>query len=165
MRRAIWWALSCCVVLSAGSLGAETLEPAAAPFRVLLVDCTKTLESTMRVGGLAGAIRQSGLAELAVLFSDAVSPYDDPLAGRPQPAAPFDLILVVPQGVGNGTANVVWLLVAGNPQVDPTASSALKLLGAGMSLVFGSNVRGAGPLDDLWATLTASLYVANGWLR
>jgi hypothetical protein len=38
-------------------------------------------------------------------------------------------------------------------------------LGAGMSLVFGSSVSAAGPLDDLWAALTASLYVAEGWLR
>jgi len=165
MRRGIWWATLCCVVFAVGSLGAETAQPTAAPFRVLLVDCTTTLESTLRVGGLAGGIRQSGLAELTVLFSDAASPYDDPLAGRPLPGAPFDLILVVPRGVGDGTASVVWLLVAGNPEGSPTASSALKLLGAGMSLVFGSNVSGAGPLDDLWAALTASLYVAEGWLR
>ena len=165
MRRAIWWCLLCCVVLAVGSLGAEAAERTAAPFRVLLVDCTTTLESTLRVGGLAGGIRQSGLAELTVLFSDAASPYDDPLAGRPLPAAPFDLILVVPRGVGDGIASVVWLLVAGNPEGNPTASSALKLLGAGMSLVFGSNVSGVGPLDDLWAALTASLYVAEGWLQ
>jgi len=165
MRRAIWRASLCCVVLAVGSLGAEVPEPTAAPFRVLLVDCTKTLESTMRVGGLAGGIRQSGLAELTVLFSDVASRYDDPLAGRPLPTAPFDLILVVPRGVGDGTASVVWLLVAGNPEGNPTASSALKLLSAGMSLVFGSSVSAAGPLDDLWAALMASLYAAEGWLR
>jgi hypothetical protein len=165
MKRAISWALLSCVVLAAGSLGAETPQSAAAPFRVLLVDCTTTLESTLRVGGLAGGIRQSGLAELTVLFSDVASPYDDPLAGKALPTAPFDLILVVPRGVGDGAASVVWLLVAGNPEANPTASSALKLLGAGMSLVFGSSVSAAGPLDDLWAALTASLYVAEGWLR
>jgi len=165
MRRAIWWTSLCCVVLAWGSLGAEVPQPTAAPFRVLLVDCTTTLESTIRVGGLAGGIRQSGLAELNVLFSDVASPYDDPLAGRPLPTAPFDLILIIPRGVGDGTASVVWLLVVGNPEGNPTASSALKLLSAGMSLVFGSNVCGAGPLDDLWATLTASLYAAEGWLR
>jgi hypothetical protein len=31
--------------------------------------------------------------------------------------------------------------------------------------VFGGGVRALGPLDDLWATLTASLYAAEGWLR
>ena len=165
MRREIWWALLCCVVLAVGSLGAEAAQPTAAPFRVLLVDCTTTLESTLRVGGLAGGIRQSGLAELTVLFSDAASPYGDPLDGRPLPAVPFDLIIVVPRGVGDGTASVVWLLVAGDPAANPPASSALELLSAGMSLVFGSNVSGVGPLDDLWAALTASLYVAEGWLQ
>jgi hypothetical protein len=165
MRRAMGLALLCCVLLAVGGFGVETPVPTAAPFRVLLVDCTTTLESTLRVGGLAGGIRQSGLAELTVLFSDAASPYGDPLAGRPLPAVPFDLIIVVPRGVGDGTASVVWLLVAGNPAGNPTASSALELLSAGMGAVFGNGVSGVGPLQDLWVALTASLYVAEGWLR
>ena len=165
MRRAMVPALLCCVLLVVGGFGVETPVPTAAPFRVLLVDCTTTLESTLRVGGLAGGIRQSGLAELTVLFSDAASPYGDPLAGRPLPAVPFDLIIVVPRGVGDGTASVVWLLVAGDPAANPTASSALELLSAGMGVVFGGNVSGVGPLQDLWVALTASLYVAEGWLQ
>ena len=165
MRRAMVPALLCCVLLVVGGFGVETPVPTAAPFRVLLVDCTTKLESTLRVGGLARGIRQSGLAELTVLFSDAASPYGDPLDGRPLPAVPFDLIIVVPRGVGDGTASVVWLLVAGDPAANPPASSAIELLSAGMSLVFGSNVSGVGPLDDLWAALTASLYVAEGWLQ
>jgi hypothetical protein len=165
MRRAMGLALLCCVLLVVGGFGVETPVRTAAPSRVLLVDCTTTLESTLRVGGLAGGIRQSGLAELTVLFSDVASPYGDPLAGRPLPVVPFDLIIVVPRGVGDGTASVVWLLVAGNPAGNPTASSALELLSAGMGAVFGDGVSGVGPLQDLWVALTASLYVAEGWLR
>ncbi len=160
MRRTAWIvvAISCCLVVGAVSV-------AAASYRVLLVDGTKTLEATLRVGGLAGAIRQSGLAEVSVIFSDATSPFADPLAGQLLPTTPFDLIIVIPRGVGDGTADVVWLLIAGSPGANPTASSALSLLRSGMGLVFGSGVRALGPLDDLWATLTASLYAAEGWLR
>jgi hypothetical protein len=147
----------CCVAVGAACT--------AAPYRVLLVDGTKTLEATLRVGGLAGAIRQSGLAEVAVVFTDEESAYADPLSGMPAPESPYDLMIIIPRGVGDGTADVVWLLVGGNPAANPAASTALATLSAGMDLVFGGAVRGQGPLDDLWATLAASLYVAEGWLR
>jgi hypothetical protein len=160
MRRTAWMviAISCCLIV-----GAVTI--VAAPYRVLLVDGTKTLEATLRVGGLAGAIRQSGLAEVSVIFSDATSTFADPLVGQPLPATPFDLIIIIPRGIGDGTSDLVWLVVAGSPSANPAASSALSLLSSGMGLVFGGGVRALGPLDDLWATLTASLYVAEGWLR
>ncbi len=160
MRRTAWRIVVICCCLMVGAVAAG-----AAPYRVLLVDGTKTLEATLRVGALAGAIRQSGLAEVSVIFSDATSPFADPLVRQPLPTAPFDLIIVIPRGVGDGTSDVVWLLVAGSPSANPAASSALSLLSSGMGLAFGGGVRGLGPLDDLWATLTASLYAAEGWLR
>ncbi len=160
MRRSVWVIVAVCCCLAIGAARAV-----AAPYRVLLVDGTKTLEATLRVGGLAGAIRQSGLAEVSVIFSDASSTFADPLAGEPLPAEPFDLIIIIPRGVGDGTADAVWLLVAGNPYANPAAFSALSLLSSGMDAVFGGAVRALGPLDDLWATLAASLYVAEGWLR
>jgi hypothetical protein len=146
-------------------LVAVVLCAGAAPYRVLIVDGTATLEATLRVGALAGAIRQSGLAEVTALFSHVDSPYADPLAGKPLPAAPYDLVMIIPRGIGDGTWSVVWLLVSGNPAGDPTVSAALAALGGGMNLAFGEGVCAAGPLDDLWAALTASLYVAQGWLQ
>jgi hypothetical protein len=160
MRRTAWMVIAvlCCLVVGAVTVGA-------APYRVLLVDGTKTLEATLRVGGLAGAIRQSGFAEVSVIFSNVTSAFADPLVGQPLPTTPFDLIIIIPRGVGDGTSDLVWLLIAGSPGANPAASSALSLLSSGMGLVFGGGVRALGPLDDLWATLTASLYAAEGWLR
>ncbi len=159
MRRTVWMILAVCCCVAVGTASVE-----AASYRVLVVDGTKTLEATMRVGGLVGAIRQSGLAEVSVLFTDAVSPFDDPLAGEPLPASPFDLIIIIPRGIGDGTTDIVWLLGAGGLAANPDASSAISLLSSGMALVFGG-VRTFSPLDDLWATLTACLYVTEGWLR
>jgi len=160
MKRVTWmsWVAASLLVLSA--LGAS-----AASYRVLIVDGTTTLEASLRVGALAGAIRQSGLADVGAVFSSTESPFDDPLEGRSVPATPYDLVMIIPRGIGDGTWNVVWLLVAGNPAADPAVSMALTILGGGMSLAFGEGVRAAGPLDDLWATLSASLYVSQGWLR
>jgi len=159
MRKLAWavCAVSLCILFGAAC--------AAEPYRVLLVDGTKTLEATLRVGGLVKAIRQSGLAEVSVAFTDEESPYADPLAGKLAPALPYDIIIIVPRGIGDGTSNVVWLLVGGSPFASPAASAALAALGSGMNLVFGEGIRGLGPLDDLWATLTAALYVTEGWLH
>jgi hypothetical protein len=150
-------AVFCCVAI--GATGA------AAPYRVLLVDGTKTFEATLRIGGLAGAIRQSGLADVSVIFSDAASPFADPLAGKPAPELPFDLAILIPRGVGDGTADIVWLLVGGGLAMDSQALPALSALRTGIELALGGAVRALGPLDDLWATIMASLYVAEGWLR
>jgi len=159
MRRSAWVAIAvCCLVASA-------IGVAAAPYKVLLVDGTKTLEATLRVGGLAGAMRQSGLAEVSVLFTDVVSPYDDPLAGRETPAAPYDLVLIIPRGVGDGSADVVWVLVGNAIAASPELASSFSLLSSGIGMAFSGAVRALSPLDDLWALFTSALYVSEGWLR
>ncbi len=159
MRQSTWAMLVVCFCVLVGAACA------AAPYHVLLVDGTKTLEATLRVGGLAGAIRQSGLAEVSVLFTDATSTFADPLAGRPAPATPFDLIIIIPRGIGDGTTDIVWLLAAGSLASSADAPATLSLLKSGMGLAFGGAARALSPLDDLWATLTAALYAAEGWLR
>lgn len=158
-------ALLSLVVASVGFAAKAGDPPAFPAYRVLLVDGTKTLASTMRVVGLAGGIRQSGVAELTVLFADGVGPFDDPLHGRERPGAPYDLILIVPRGIDDGTASRIWILVAGNPAASDLVSTAVGLLGQGVDLAFSGLARAVGPLDDLWAALSASLYVQQGWLR
>lgn len=159
MRRRAWVAIAaCCLVLG-------TASGVAASYRVLIVDGTKTLEATLRVGGLAGAIRQSGLAEVSVLFTDAASPYDDPLAGRSAPAEPYDLVLIIPRGVGDGSADVVWVLVGNAVAASPDLASSFTLLSSGIGMAFAGAAHAQSPLDDLWALFTSALYVAEGWLR
>jgi len=149
------------VVLAGGLIAAAQ----AAPYRVLVVDGTKTLASTMRVVGLAGAIRQSGLADVAVILADDLGPFDDPLCDRPPPEAPYDLILIMPRGIDDGTATRIWILVAGNPHNTPLVDQAVALLRGGIDAAFAGIASAVGPLDDLWAALSASLYVVQGWLR
>lgn len=151
------FAILCCVAIGVAC--------AAAPYRVLLVDGTKTLEGTLRVGGLAGAIRQSGMAEVSVVFSDVESPFGDLLAGKPAPESAFDLLILIPRGVGDGTADIVWVLVGNGLVVNPEAASSFSLLSSGIGLAFAGAVRVMGPLDDLWALIMASYYVAEGWLQ
>lgn len=144
--------------LAGGAQAAPT-----SPYRVLVVDGTKTLASTMRVVGLAGGIRQSGAA-VSVVLADDLGPFDNPLSDRPRPEAPYDLILIVPRGVDDGTATRIWVLVAGNPNADPFTAQAIELLRAGIGRAFAGIASAVGPTDDLWAALTASWCVLQGWL-
>ena len=159
MRRAALIVLATCVLIGGA------MDVAAAPYRVLLVDGTKTLEATLRVGALAGAIRQSGLADVSAVFVDALSPYEDPLAGRPAPDEAYDLVLIIPRGVGDGTTDIVWALAGNALAANPELASSFSLLSTGIGLAFNGAVRVQGPLDDLWAFFTSALYVAEGWLR
>jgi hypothetical protein len=135
------------------------------PYRVLVVDGTKTLSSTMRVVGLANGIRQSGVAEVTMILAEDLGPFDDPLADLSRPEVPYDLILVVPRGVDDGTATRIWILMPGDPTQDPLSAQALDLLREGIDLTFAGIASAVGPVDDLWAALAASLYRSEGWLR
>jgi hypothetical protein len=167
MRRSILVALFVGLVV-VGSLAAAAADgdaPSGPLYRVLVIDGTKTLMSTMRVVGLAGGIRQSGVADVTMILADDLGPFDDPLRDRPRPDVPFDLILIVPRGIDDGAASRIWILVAGNPRENPLAAQAIGLLRAGIDRAFAGAASAVGPLDDLWAALTASFYVLEGWLQ
>jgi len=164
MKRSILVALFLGLVVG-GSLAAVADSSSASPYRVLVVDGTKTLASTMRVMGLAGGIRKSGAADVTVILADDLGPFADPLRNLPCPETPFDLILIVPRGIDDGTATRIWILVAGNPRENPLAAQAVELLRGGIDRAFAGVAFAVGPLDDLWAALTASCYVQEGWLQ
>ena len=159
------WIVSVLLVGTATVAGQQDTSVTAPAYRVLVVDGTKTLNSTMRVVGLAGGIVQSGLADVTVLLADDLGSFDDPLMDRPMPDEPYDLILVFPRGVDDGTAYAVWMLVGGAPSVTAGIEQALALLSEGVGTAFGGTVSAMGPTDDLWAGLTAALYIQMGWLR
>ncbi len=164
MKRSILVALFLGLVVG-GNLAAVADSSSALPYRVLVVDGTKTLASTMRVVGLAGGIRQSGMADVAIILTDNLGPFDDPLKDHLRPEVPFDLILIVPRGIDDGTASRIWILVAGNPRENPLTTQAIELLRAGIDRAFAGIGSAVGPLGDLWAALMASCYVREGWLR
>lgn len=152
-------------LVAAASLATSSFAAAAAAYRVLIVDGTQTLASTMRVVGLAGGIKQSGVAEVAILAVAGLGPFDVPLGGWARPETPYDLILLVPRGVDDGTASRVWILAAGDPGGSALAAQALGLLAAGIDRAFAGIASAAGPLDDLWSAFAASYCVQEGWLR
>ena len=163
-KRATLLAFLACLVATS-SLATASLAATAAAYRVLIVDGTQTLASTMRVVGLAGGIKQSGVSDVAVLVAASLGPFDVPLHGWRQPEIPYDVILLVPRGVDDRTAPRIWVLVAGDPRANPLVAQAMGLLAGGVDRAFAGIASAAGPLDDLWAALAASYCVQEGWLR
>jgi len=98
--------------------------PVQAGVRVLVVDETKTLASTMRVAGLVGALRGTGLFDVSHRLADVESSWDDPLAGSEPPPdeAPQDLILIVPRGIDDGSADWIWIASNGLFSLPPASA-------------------------------------------
>lgn len=167
-KRANAWsaALAMALLVIGGGLALAD-EPAgtSSTYRVLIVDGSKTLNATMRVVGLASAIGRSGFAEVTVQLADGLGPFVDPLTDQKRPDEPYQLIILVPRGVDDATAYGIWILLPGDPQATPEAAQAVALLGAGIDAAFSGIASAVGPTDDLWAALTAALYVQEGWLE
>lgn len=149
----------------AGWLGSAQDQPERHAFRVLIVDGTKSLEATLRVLGLAGAIRQSGRAEITIMLADDMGSFDDALEDHEAPEIPYDLILLVPTDVDTGSAYGIWILVSGDPYGTPERSQAVGQLSLGVDQAFLGLSRALGVYDDVWAAVTAALYTQQGWLR
>jgi len=135
-----------------------------APPHVLLIDETRTFAATMRVGALAGALRQAGV-ELDVRLDAVPWSYADPLADITVPDEPYDLILIVPVGIDDESVREVWLLRGSSLWASSEALARIAPLRELLAAVFDGVARPVGVFDDLWVAALASLYETQGWLR
>ena len=170
MKRQHAGAIIIALLMGLGLSIAGTAEPAteelASPLRLLLVDGTKTFASTARVGALAGAVRSTGMFDLDVRFSSETCPYDDPLACEVDiPATPYDVVVIIPRGIDDGTASTVWLVTGILPWTSPEGWPAVAAVGGMIDQVFAGLASAVDPSADLWPAFAASLYQAQGWLR
>jgi len=131
---------------------------------VLIVDETQTFASTMRVGALAGFLRQGG-ADLEVRFETVPTSYVNPLEGLAEPEEPFDLILIIPIGVDDGSVPEIWLLRPSALAQSDAVLAQIDPLCALLSAVFEGVAHPVDILDDLWVAVHAALYEIQGWLR
>ncbi len=135
--------------------------------RVLVVDETKTFASTMRVAGLVGALRSVGLFEVGVALGDVTTNYDDPLAGRlpAEGEEPYDLIVILPRGLDDGSIDQIWIVSAGLSALPPTVAAALDALAGIVELVFAGVGEAIDVSEDLWPCLLWAVYSTKGWMQ
>ena len=131
--------------------------------RLLLVDETKTFASTMRVGALAGVLRKSGMVDLSVELVDVESSYDDPLDGIAPPEEPYDIILIIPRGIDDGSVGQIWFVTRFFEKTSPEYATFGALSGI-IDQVFQGVAEATDVTEDLWPGSYAALFQIRGWL-
>ena len=154
------------LVLLAPLVALAQSEAPATPARLLVVDETKTFLSTMRIGGLVGALKGSGLFQVDVEFASTESDWDDPLAEKTPPVdlEPYDIILVVPRGIDDGSSDWIWVVSMPAISAPAHVAAGLTMAEGIVSLVFEGAVDPLGATDDLFVSILYSLYVSEGWM-
>lgn len=139
----------------------------APPLRLLVLDATKTFLSTMRIGGAVGALKGTGLFDVDVRFVDVTSEWHDPLAGErlEDGTQPYDVLLFVPVGLDDRTADWVWVLSDPSAQRPPSLAAGLAAVEQIIARVFEGTVSSMDMGDDLFLAFLHSQYVADGWMR
>lgn len=154
-------------VLASGVVANAQPETAGEAVRLLVVDETKTLLSTMRVGGIVGVLKGSGLFHVDVIFADVESSWDEPLAGKePEPdVEPYDLVLIIPRGIDDGSIDWICTL-SGDPRLLPShVSAGIDLIAHVVSQALEGRARPIGVHDDLLLGFLYEVYLMKGWMR
>jgi hypothetical protein len=132
--------------------------------RLLIVDETKTFSSTMRVGVLAGILKKNELFEVDVKMVEVDSSYVDPLVASKPPAQPYDIILIVPRGIDNGSVDQIWIVTRGFAELSPPATGAIDALEGIINKLFAEVAVPTDVNADLFPGFFSALYVEEGWL-
>ena len=115
---------------------------------------------------MAAAVRSTGLFDLSVRFSDRTHPFDDPLAEEADlPEEPYDVIVIIPRGIDDGSADAIWIVTNILPWASPAGWPAVAALQEMINQVFAGLATGVNPSADLWPAFAASLYRVQGWVR
>ncbi len=132
--------------------------------RLLIVDETKTFTSSMRVGITANIVRKMGLFAISADMVDVSSSYVDPLAGKTPPAQPYDIVIIFPRGLDNGSVHQIWVITRDLAALPPQAQAAVTLLETVINKVFAGVGTATDVNADLFPGLFSALYVREGWL-
>jgi hypothetical protein len=99
-----------------------------------------------------------------LLLVDVESSYGDPLAGLTITEEPYDIILIIPKGIDDGSVVQIWLVTrffeeASLEDVGLTALSGI------IDQIFQGLATTIDVSEDLWPAGYATLYLQQGWLR
>jgi len=153
-------AAACLLLLSTGVLAAasgELLQPPDAPVRLLIVDETHSIQSSLQIAQFARAINASGLFEL-----DAMAQMP---AGQDIAFAPYHFVLVLPERIDQ-----VWIVTTDFPSnLRAEIKCAYEVLEGLAETIYQNEqaldprlVAGAG--DGIFPAIIPGVMAVNGWL-
>jgi hypothetical protein len=147
--------LALLVVLAIGALGDEA--PGVEPVRLLVIDETHSIQSSLQIGQFALALKGTGLFDM-----DART--DIPVNGNPSTEA-YDLVLIVPE-----SPSQLWIVTADLPAtLSPSVQAAFQVLkNIALRVYEGESALDARSVadvtEDLFPAIYGGLLAQNGWL-
>lgn len=146
------------VGLSLGAISAQS------KVNLLLVDETQTLQASLLVQVFAKALQDTGLFDLEAKFVTVQSSYDDPL-GVNTAAKKYELILIVPKGIEDGSLPQLWMITRAVHEVRPEVIAALQIIRHRVSQDSGGQLKALSIMEDAALGIFASTFESNGWLQ
>jgi hypothetical protein len=132
-------------------------------FKLLIVDETRTFSSSMRVEVLARAIIRTALFDLSAKLIEVGSSYDDPLQGE-EPDRQYDVILIVPRGIDDGTVKQLWIATRPFTEVSEELRDAVAQLKEIADGIFQGAAEAVDVAEDLLPGYFATIFIREGWL-
>ena len=154
-------------LLPLGTIAAAQSTPAPHPrnqVRLLIVDETQTFTASMRVGVAANILKKTGLFTIAADMVTVASSYADPLAAKTPPAQPYDVVIIFPRGLDDGSVHQIWVITRNLAALPPAVTTAVTMLETVINKVFTGVGAATDVNADLFPGLFSALYVKEGWL-
>lgn len=165
-KKTLWVALSLVLLLligfgALGGFGQEGEQQER--FKLLIVDETVTFNSSIRVEVFARATKRTGLFDLSARIVQVDSSFVDPLRGE-EPDKRYEVILIVPRGIDEGTVKQVWVVTNPPRQISSQLWQAVGLLKEIADGVLQGAATAVDVTEDLIPGYFATIFGREGWL-
>lgn len=131
---------------------------------LLLVDETQTLQASLMVQIYARALQETGLFNFEAKIASVQSSYDDPL-GVNATDKKYELILIVPWGIEDGSIPQIWMITRAVHEVRPEVIAAVQIIRQRVSQDSGGRLKALSIMEDAALGIFASTFQSNGWLK
>ncbi|MFQ6118157.1 MAG: hypothetical protein ACE5LQ_07805 [Candidatus Bipolaricaulia bacterium] len=132
-------------------------------FKLLIVDETRTFSSSMRVEVLARALIRTELFDLSAKIIEVSSSFDDPLQGE-EPDQQYDVILIVPAGIDDGTVKQIWVVTQPFTEISEELRDAVATVKQAANGIFRGAAEAVDVTEDLLPGYFAAIFIKEGWL-
>ena len=131
--------------------------------RLLIVDETRTIGSSLRVEVLARMLNQTGLFDLSAQIVSVDTGFENPLQDT-VPNRCYDIILIIPRTIEHGTARQLWVITRPLTEIRQQLGVAVSCLKETANAVFADMAVAVDVTEDLVPGFFAALFIKEEWL-
>ena len=136
-------------------------------FKLLVVDETQSIETSMRVQGFVGALKQRPEVEVVIRMTKPDEPTENPI--KDSQNLKVDAVLIFPHTMETGKINQVWVVTRPYSAIPVEArkktTNMMNQLKDGIEQAFSGKVNAVGVNDDVIPAYFSTLFLKQGVLR